>query len=307
MKERGGIKDKRKLGFLLITIGPAFVCYCIFTLWPNLMSGYYSLLDWNGVSEATFVGLKNFVTLLSDSRVWRGLWINLCILVVTVPVTILFALLLAFALTNTKFRENKFYKVLFFLPNVLPVVVVALLWSFIYDGDMGLLNGILGLVTSKWEGKFWLADKSTALICIMIPMIWCNVGFHMILYINAMDSIPQSLYEVATLEGATMLQKLRYVTVPLIRGTVMVSAVFLMLGAFRNFELIMLMTNGGPSGSTTTLGLYMYTLAFGSGVSGMNTVHLYGYSSAVGMLLMAVLLLIKFLMDKFTKADAVQY
>ena len=299
--------DKRKAGFLLITIGPAFVFYCLFTLWPNLMSAYYSLLEWNGVSKPKFVGLNNFIALLSDDRVWRGLAINLIILVITVPTVVLLALFLAFALTNTKFRENRFYRVLFFFPNILPVVVVALLWSFIYDGDMGLLNWLLGKFTSRWEGNFWLANKETALFCVMIPMIWCKVGFNMILYINAMQAIPSSLYEVATLEGATSLQKLRLVTVPLIRETVVVSTVFLMLGAFRDFELIMLTTNGGPGGTTTTLGFYMYTLAFGQGGAGVSVVHLYGYASAAGMLLMVVLLVLKAVMDRFTKAESVQY
>lgn len=299
--------DKRKMGFLLVTIGPAFVFYCLFTLWPNLMSAYYSLLEWNGVSEPKFVGLNNFVTLLSDDRVWRGLTINVIILFVTVPTVVLVALLLAFALTNTRFRENKFYKVLFFFPNILPIVVVALLWSFIYDGDMGLLNWLLGKFTSRWDGNFWLANKGTALFCVMIPMIWCKVGFNMILYINAMQTIPVSLYEVAALEGATSLQKFRLVIVPLIRENVVVSAVFLMLGAFRDFDLILLTTNGGPGGTTTTLGLYMYSLAFGQSGAGTNTVHLYGYASAVGMLLMAVLVVLKAVMDKFTKAESVQY
>lgn len=307
MKAKRKNIDKRKLGFLIVTLGPAFLFYIVFTLWPNLMSGYYSLLEWNGVSAPKFVGLNNFIELMSDSRVWRGLMINLKIMMITVPATVIIALLLAFALTNTKFKENKMYKTIFFLPNVLPTVVVALLWSFIFDGDMGLLNGLLELVSEQLAGKYWLADKNIALYCVMVPMIWCNVGFHMILYINAMESIPPSMYEVATLQGASPLQKLWYITIPLIKETVATSAVFLILSAFRNFDLIMLMTNGGPSGTTTSLGLYMYSLAFGTNVGGGAVTHLYGYSSAVGMLLMVLLVALKVLLDKFTSSDSVQY
>lgn len=303
---KGKKLERRKLGFLLVTLVPAFVFYIIFTLYPNLMSAYYSLLEWNGIADPKFIGLKNFITLLTDDFVWRGLLHNLLIMIVTVPITILLALLLAFALTNTRFRENKFYQALFYMPNIMPILVVALLWSFIYDGDMGLLNGLLHLVTDNFSGKYWLADKSTALICIMIPMIWCNVGFHMIIYINAITAIPDSLYEVATLEGATMRQKMWHVTVPLIRETLITSATFLILNAFGNFEIVMLMTNGGPGGATNTLSLYMYHLAFGGKNEGI-TSHMYGYSSAVGIVLTILLIIIRFLMEKFSSREAVQY
>ncbi len=298
--------ESRKICFLLITLGPAFVFYIIFTLWPNLMSAYYSFFEWNGIEKMKFVGLNNFVTLVKDGFVWRGLGYSILIMIIVVPVTMVLALLLAFALTNMKFRENKFYKALFYMPNIMPVMVVALMWSFIYDGNMGLMNGLLGVFTDQFNGKFWLADKSAALICIMIPMIWCNVGFHMIIYMNAITAIPDSLYEVATLSGATMLQKMRYITIPLIRETLITSATFLILNAFGNFEIIMLMTNGGPSGCTNTLSLYMYNLAFGSQNERFST-RMYGYSSAVGMVLTALLIVIRLIMEKLNREESVQY
>lgn len=295
---------KQKLIFLLVTLVPAFLFYFLFTLWPNILSVYYSVLDWNGVSSPKFVGWKNFVNLASDRYLWIGLKNSIIIFLVMVPATMIIGLLLAFALTNTKSRANTMYQTLFYFPNIIPVVVIALLWSFIFDGDMGLLNGILGLFTSRFDGHFWLAYKSSALICIIVPMIWCNVGFHMIIYINAMKSIPTSLYEVATLEGASLGQKLIYISLPLIRTTLITSATFLILNAFRTFEIIMLMTNGGPSGSTYTLAMYMYVHTFGS--TGAAT-HRYGYASAIGLVLMAVTLGIKIVMDRITKAEEVQY
>lgn len=304
MKVKKKKMEKQKLIFLLVTLVPAFSFYFLFTLWPNIVSIYYAVLDWNGVSEPVFVGLKNFISLASDRYLWIGLKTSLIIFAVTVPVTMIIGLFLAFALTNIKSRWNGFYQTLFYFPNVVPVVVIALLWSFIFDGDMGLLNGILSLFTENFDGRFWLAYKDSALICVMVPMIWCNVGFHMIIYINAMKSIPTSLYEVATLEGASLLQKMRTVTLPLIRKTLFISATFLILNAFRSFEIIMLMTNGGPNGSTNTLAMYMYTQAFG-GV-GFNT-RRYGYASAIGMVLMVILLIIKAVMDHFTEKEDVQY
>lgn len=296
------------MGFLLVTLVPAFLFYIIFTLWPNILSVYYSLLDWNGISDAKFVGLKNFIDLAQDRYLWTGLSVSLSICIVTVPLTMIVGLLLAFILTNTKSKLATFYQTLFYFPNIIPVVVIALLWSFIFDGNMGLLNAILQIVNPEFAGEYWLASKSTALICIMIPIIWCNVGFHMIIYINAMKSIPPSMYEVATLSGASMLQKMRYVTLPLIRKSLITSATFLILNAFKTFELIMLMTNGGPNGSTYTLSLYMYTQAFGATGVGGYSVRRYGYASAIGMVLMIVTFGVKFIMDRFVKDnDDIQY
>lgn len=299
--------DRRKLGFLLIALAPAFVFYVLFTLWPNILSVYYSLLDWNGISEAKFVGLKNFADLLSDRYLWTGLSVSLTICAVTVPLTMLIGLVLAYALTNTRSKLGTFLQTLFYFPNIIPIVVIALLWSFIFDGDMGLLNALLGIFTSKFEGKYWLAYKSTALLCVMAPIIWCNVGFHMIIYINAMKSIPPSMYEAATLAGASPWQKLRYVTLPLIQTTLLTSATFLILNAFRTFEIILLMTNGGPNGSTSSLAMYMYVQAFGNVGVGGYSVRRYGYAAAVGMVLMLVTLAVKFVMDRCVKREDVQY
>lgn len=299
-------KIKNKTWFLLVTLVPAFGFYCLFTLSPNLLSIYYSFLEWDGITEKIFVGLENYRIMLTDPYVIRGIKNSLLIMVITMSITMALAILLAFAITNTKFRENNFYRALFYFPNVIPMVMTALLWSFIYDGDMGLLNGVLELFNSDLAGKYWLADKSVALYCIMVPMIWCNVGFHMIIIINAMTTIPQSLYEVAIIGGASMFQKMRYITLPLIRETLVTCGVFLILGSFNNFEIIMLMTQGGPGGSTSNLAMYMYNLAFAGKNAGV-AVKMYGYSSAIGILLMVILMTLRGIFAKLTKGESVEF
>jgi len=212
--------------------------------------------------------------------------------------------MLAYLIANKNYAENKLYRILFFFPNIIPVVLLALLWAFIYDGDIGLLNQILKIFGIDVGGKYWLADPKLAIWALMIPLIWSGVGFSVIIYINAMAAIPKSLYETATLEGATHFQKLRMITFPLISGAVKVTYIFLILSAFKNFDVIMLMTDGGPANATETVGLYIYHMAFGATLRG--TKH-FGYSSALGMILCIFFVVFKLVLEKVFKDPEVQY
>lgn len=301
--------EPRKLGFIIATLIVPFSFYLVFGLWPNAKSLWYSLLKWDGILPSVYVGLDNFRIALKDPYVWTGLKNSLLIMVITVPVNTALSLLLSFAIVDSDFKENKVYKLLFYFPNIIPTVMIAMLWSFVYDGDMGLLNGVLKLIAPASVGKYWLADKNIAIYCLMLPMIWGGVGGALIIYLNAMTAIPTSLYETCQLEGATKFQKLWYVTLPLIKGTIITNVTFGILGAMQTFELIMLMTGGGPSGSTNTVSMYMYNLAFtGNNVAGgTGLARMYGYAAAVGTILMVVLIGLRFITEKVSKYEAVEY
>lgn len=287
--------------FLLLAIGPSFGGYILFTLYPNLLSVYYSLLNWNGISKAKFVGLDNYVQLLQDKYVWRALWHNLFYMV-TVPVSvILISLVLGYLLANKGYRGTSLFKVLFFFPNILSTVVIALLWAFIYDGMFGLLNGLLGTVGIPIGQYYWLGETRTALAAILPPYVWGSVGLYVIIFMNAMVTIPKSLYEAAVLEGAGHMTRLFRITFPLMMPIIRVSALFLILGSLKSFEYQMILTNGGPAGSTDVIGLYMFNLAFGENF------HNYGYASAVGMFLFVILVAAKLIMDKFLPDRSVEY
>ncbi|WP_098749546.1 sugar ABC transporter permease [Paenibacillus sp. EZ-K15] len=293
--------NTQKWIFLFIAIVPPFGGYLLFTLFPNILSVYYALLNWDGFTDATFVGLSNFVTAFQDKYVWRALTHNL-ILMITVPFfVIIISLLLAYLITNKTYKENKFLKVLFFFPNVLSTVVVALLWAFIYDGSYGLLNGILKFVGIDTGNFYWLGNESTALASIIPAWVWGGVGLYVIIFANAMLGIPKSLYEAAILEGAGHMTRLFKITMPLVTPIIRVSALFLVVGTMKGFEIILIMTNGGPFGSTDVIGLYMFNLAFG--VEYRN----YGYASAVGMILFVILVTAKLLIDKFVPNKGYEY
>lgn len=293
--------------FVSVAVIPSFLGYCIFTLYPNLLSAYYSLLKWDGIGEKVFVGLQNYKTMFTDPFVWRALKHN-GILMLIVPITvILISLILAYLLNYKSYRESGFYKVLYFFPNILPVTIVSLLWSFIYNGEFGLLNGILAKVGIN-TGKFWwLGDERTALLALVPPMVWAGVGLYVVIFMNAMKSIPPSLYEYATLEGASHRVKLFKITIPLTTSVIKVSAIFLAMSTLKGFELVLVLTGGGPAGHTDVIGLYMYSLAFGSiGVDATNT-RMFGYASAIGMLLFAVLVIVKLIIDKVLPNEQIEY
>ncbi|GAA3405922.1 carbohydrate ABC transporter permease [Paenibacillus hodogayensis] len=287
--------------FILLAVTPAFAGYVLFTLYPNLLSVYYSLLNWNGISAPKFVGLDNYTAMLQDKYVWRALLHNLFYMV-TIPVLVIgISLFLAYLLTNKGYKGTKAFKVLFFFPNVLSTVVVALLWAFIYDGSFGLLNGLLHLVGIDMNGFYWLGDTRTALSAIVPPFVWAGVGLYVVIFMNAMITIPKSLYESAVMEGAGHMTRLFRITIPLISPIIRVSAIFLVLGTLKSFDKVLILTNGGPAGSTDVIGLYMFNLAFG------NEAHNYGYASAIGMFLFVILVGAKLLVDKLLPNQSYEY
>lgn len=287
--------------FILLALVPAFGGYLLFTLYPNVLSVYYSLLDWDGISERKFVGLQNYVRLFEDPYVWRALLHNLLFMAVIPPLVILIALFLGYLIVNKQYKGSAFFKILFFFPNVLSTVVVALMWAFVYDGSFGLLNAGLRLIGIDVGPYYWLGEPATAIWAVVPPYVWAGVGFYLIIFINAMVTIPKSLYEAAILEGAGHMNRLFTITIPLIMPIVRVSLLFLVIGQLKGFEKILILTNGGPSGSTDVIGLYMFNIAFGSEYRN------YGYASAIGMLLFVILITAKWAIDRYTGNKSVEY
>ncbi|WP_141502082.1 carbohydrate ABC transporter permease [Paenibacillus luteus] len=301
-KRQGFDKAKRqRTVFLFLAIAPSLIGYFLFTLYPNLMSVYYSLLNWDGLTDAVYIGFENYVNLVKDQFVWRAMYHNLLYMIVVPTLIVFISLLLAYLLNNKSYKENSLYKVIFFFTNVLSTVVIALLWSFIFDGSFGMLNGILELFGFNMNDFYWLGDTRTAFWALVLPMVWGGVGLYVVIFMNAISAIPKSIYEAAFLEGARPMAILFRITIPLIRNVIRVCIVFIILGSIKGFEIIMVLTNGGPEGSTDVIGLYMFNLAFGK------EYHNYGYASAIGMFLFVVLVGAKLIIDKFFPEDSVEF
>ncbi|WSN14825.1 sugar ABC transporter permease [Micromonospora sp. NBC_01699] len=278
-----------KYRFLAGAILPGLLLYAVFVLSPYAQAFYLSLTDWTGVSgEVGFVGLDNFRRLLDDRLFLSALRNNGLMLLVVPLATILLGLLLA-ALVNfggrrgstglAGIRGGEFYKIAYFFPQLLSLPIVAVLWQFVYHPNEGLLNGFLRAVGLDALAHAWLGDPALALSAVMAVLVWSSVGFYMVLFSAAMESIPRDVLEAAVLDGAGRLATLRRIIVPLLWDNVQVAFVYLGVLALDGFAVVQVMTAGpgGPDGATEVIGLGLYRSAFTYGK--------FGYAAAMGVTL----------------------
>lgn len=264
-------------------------------MFPYLKSFYMSLFEWSAFTNTgTFIGLNNFKRLFADEVVWSALGNNLFLLfwctIITFGVSIFFANIIC----HKKYRENKLFKVLFFLPHVLSVTVVAILWTFLYNPSFGVFNTALEAVGLESLTRIWLGDKNVIMGAITVPMVWINIGFYLILFISAMSNVSGDIYESAEVDGANELVKFFRITIPSIWESIRTALAFFIITAFNySFELVYVMTKGGPNRASELLTTYQYEAAFKNSD--------YGYSSAIGMVLFVLTAMSVFLVLNLTK------
>jgi multiple sugar transport system permease protein len=235
-------------------VGPSIVLLVVFFFVPVILCFVLAFTDARLISPtpARVVGLANFQRLFADPLFWKSLRNTFYFAVVVVPLQSAFALLLAL-LVNANIRGRNFFRTMYFVPVVTSIVVVSILWSFIYRSD-GLLNHLLSAATfNVIQGTDWLGHPATAMPSIMFMSIWQAVGFHMVIWLAGLQTIPNELYESAGLDGAGTWQKFRYVTWPGLKATRTFILVTISIAALSLFAQINIMTNGGPLDSTSTL------------------------------------------------------
>lgn len=274
---------------------PALLIYLGIAVIPIAISIYYSFMDWNGLSAMTFVGFDNFSQIFSDSIFWKSVVNNIIIMlsgiVGQVPLGLLLALLL-----NGKLRGGSFFRTVGFLPVVIPAVIVSLIWGMVYNTEYGFLNGILGLLGLESWQQNWLGNPSYSMISLAIAYIWQNCGFYMIIFIAALQNIPNEVYEAAELDGATGVKKTFHITIPMIKETIFVAIVYCISTSFRVFDLIHVMTGGGPAHNTEVMTIYMYNKTF---------INLqFGYGSAVSILILLFSLIVITAVNKLIKRES---
>jgi N-acetylglucosamine transport system permease protein len=283
---------------------PAVVLYGLFVLYPYVQAFYLSLTSWRGVSPSKpWVGLDNYRNLWEDERFMEDLTRNGQLLIVVPLITIAIALTFAalFTQTGQKVTGAGFYRVVFFFPQIISSVIVAMLWSFVYSPNVGLLNGFLRAVGLDSLQRTWLGDEKLILWAIAAVAIWSAVGFYMVIYIASMQSIPTSFYEAATLDGASRWRSFRDITFPLTWETIRTTMIYLAIGALDFFALVQVMTGGG-SGSgrkAEVAALYMYNTAF--------TKSRWGYASAIGVVLLVLTLLLSLVIMRLTRRETYEF
>ncbi len=287
---------------------PPVLLYVVFVVSPYLQAFQISTTDWLGYSaEANPVGLANFKALWHDDYVWNALKNNAILLALVPVLTIVLGLFFATMLNMggrkgragvTGVRGSAVYRTVYFFPQVLSVVIIALLWKEVYHPSKGLLTSAMNAV--GLSAPTWLGDPRTAFWCVLAVMIWSNVGFYVVLFGAAMASVPKEIYEAVMLDGASRLTTLWKVTIPLLWDTVQVAWVYLAIFALDGFILVQLMTNGAPNFSTDVIGVRMYDTAFGTETK-------FGYASAIGVVMFFLTLSVAVLALRMGKRDRIEY
>ena len=291
---RETLRQMRKNWSAYLFIAPGMIHFAIFTVFAVGFAFYISFHEWNIIKpDKPFVGLDNYLKLIDDPRFHRAVK-NTFTFMVGVPLGLLSGLFVALLL-NTKVRGQAIYRTLFYIPVVTPLVVSSIIWKWVYQGDYGLLNYYLlqlGIIDKK---IVWLADPDLALPALIIMMIWGGTGATMVIYLAGLQSIPEEMYDAAKVDGANALQRLLYITIPLLRPTTFFLFITSVIGTFQIFTEVYIMTNGGPLNRTTTIGYYLYTNAF-------RELEM-GYATAMAFVLFAMIFGFTLIQWKYTRGD----
>jgi len=290
---RGGLSPLRRqetiAGYLFLL--PNILGFLVFSSIPVVATFSISLLDWDLIRAPRFVGIDNYVKLLTDDAVFRKVLFNTAYYVIgTVPAGIILSLLLALAM-NANVRGIALFRVIFFIPVISASVAVAVMWRWLYNTDYGLINMLLTSVGLK--GVPWLASTAWAMPAVILMAIWKSLGYNMVIFLAGLQSIPVHLHEAAAIDGANGVQRFRYITLPLLAPTTFFVLVISVISSFQVFDLAFVLTKGGPGDATNTMVMYIYNQAF-------QFFHM-GYAAAIAWVLFAIIFVITLLQHQLQK------
>lgn len=283
----------------LLFLLPFLVVYAVFTIFPMIKGLQMSLYNWTLIKKMEFIGLDNYVAMVKDAHFWHALWNSTYFVILSTPSMLILALLLA-AIANQKTKLQKFFRSVFFLPSVLSVSVVSYVGLFVIQPYTGFLNNLLKLfgILSVDQEIFWLTDSSLAWIAITAVTLWWTVGVNMILYLSAMQDIPDDIYEAGRLDGATEGQMFVRITLPLLGPITKTILLLQIIASYKVFLQIYIITRGGPGTDTRSIIQYIYE-------EGIKNNHL-GYAATMSYALFVILLVLSLIQMKLNaKKEAV--
>lgn len=289
---------KRKNLFVFLCVAPAVVLFFIFMLYPTFSVFRMSFFERGAYSnKEAYVALENFKVLLSDTRFILSAQNTVFLIVAVTVITMSLSLIFAYFLTRDRIFGGNFFRVVFYIPNILSVVVIAGVFSAIYDADNGLLNSFLSIfgkkITVLWKGE------ETVVFSLVIALVWQAVGYYMVMYMASMSAVPKSMYESASLDGASRLYEFFKITLPLIWTNIRTTLTFFIISTINMaFLFVRAMTSGGPNGASDVVLSFMYN---------QKDDGLYGYSMAAGVLIFLFSFLLSFAVNRLTKRKVLQY
>lgn len=269
------ILGKKK--YIAFFVGPAFLVYLLFGLIPIIYNLYISLFKTNLLGESTFVGLKNYMRLFQDQFFQQAVVNNLKFVAGSYVAHMVLALLLSNILFQ-KIKGSKLFQSIYFMPSVICGTAIGMLWTFIYHPDFGLVNSFLKAVGLDSYAHIWLADENTVIPALIIVTMWQFVGYHMVIQLAGMKNIDSSLYEAASIDGASKWQQFTKVTFPLMKPILKIDSVLIVTGSLKLYDLIAVTTSGGPNHSSEVISTYMFSQGFKA--------LKFGYSSSIATMLL---------------------
>ena len=287
MKERKG-----KGLFVFYCLAPAAILFIVFMIIPTIDIFRMSLFKWGGyTADKKFVGLDNFKMLFQSDRFYQAFQNSILLIVMVTIITFALALIFAYILSRERLKGQTFFRVIFYIPNILSVVVISAIFSAIYDPNQGLLNSFLNLFRGANNPVLWLGDQKIVIYSIVIAMVWQAIGYYMVMYMASMANVPESLYESASLEGAGKITQFFTITIPLIWSNIRTINM--------SFLLVKAMTNGGPDGASNVFLSYMYQEAY--------TNSSYGYGMAIGVMVFLFSFALAGILNVATKRPDIEF
>lgn len=282
-----------KKRYVAVFVLPAMLVFLCFVLLPLVITGAYSLFEYDGIGTMKFLGLKNYIDLFATDRYFPKSLVNSFILVgasllIQLPISLTLALVLARGV-----KGEKFFRTVYFVPVVISSMVIGQLWMKIFNSDYGLLNILLRAIGMKDFDYSWLSNPKTAFLCTVVPAVWQYIGYHMLIFYAGIKSISPDYYEAAQIDGATKWQTNRKITLPLLAPVMKTCIIFSITGSLRAFDLIYVMTGGGPNHASEVSATLMYNNLFRKG--------LYGYGSAQAFFIVIECLIFTFIINRIFK------
>ena len=292
---------KRSQGrFVFGCVAPAVILVILFMFIPTVNVFRMSLFRMGGITnKKEFVGMQNFKTLLGDRNFLEAMQNSIVIIVMVTICTIFLAVLFAALLSRGNFKGKNIFRVIFYIPNILSIVVIAGIFGAIYDPSNGLLNTFLRAIHLDGLAHQWMGDPKIVLYSVIFALVWQAIGYYMVMYMASMAAIPEDLYEAASLDGSTEIQTFFKVTLPLIWTNIRTTLTFYIISTINlSFLFVQIMTNGGPNGKTEVFLNYMYKQAYGAGV--------YGYGMAIGVVVFIFSFALAAIVNRITDREVLE-
>ncbi len=287
--------------FIFICLAPAVILVSLFIFIPTVNVFRMSLYRMGGITnKQTFIGFENFKTLMGDKNFLQAMQNSILIIVLVTICTIVLAILFATLLQRGNFKGNNFFRIIFYIPNILSIVVIAGIFGEIYNPTTGLLNTFLRAIGLDALARNWMSESNIVIYSVIFALVWQAIGYYMVMYMASMAAIPPDYYEAASLDGATELQMFSKITFPLIWSNIRTTLTFYIISTINlSFLFVQIMSDGGPNGKTEVFLNYMYKQAYGNGA--------YGYGMAIGVVVFIFSFVLSGIVNKITDREVYEF